>query len=733
MARRNRENESTIRLDPDAAVSQAIAVKEQEDFYRRQAENLELKAEAQRLQIDALKRMGKNSREQEAILAVLNDAIKTLKDVNKSREERSSAASLGQAVVERSDISDVYLKEAANEQERQREYDELKKRRAEEKQRQDQRKRDEELLNDRLYAAKQGLVSNIENSVFNQNAGNVQSLINGLYSGDYKGAAKGLSGIFGHTSEGSIEGIGIAGALEGMGLSSAASVAETMGAAAGGPAIAAILGTMATDNVLDTLEKARYAAMQQGLTGMDAVTLGPGAALQDTLYSFGTGIDSRTIQQVRSTLFKNQAEWGSEEYDQGFNFAMTAQGRYGIGAERAAKYYTDMVIKGGESMEELNTQMEVLHATVQNTSIGMEQMEQVIKDNTATIARSIGGDQLAAQGMALDMQRYYMDGTGRESMIAAGMVGNINFATDPLAYDKYQDYISQGYDETQAMMLASMDYVAEGRVTGQYGGINYFIEPLTSDGLAINDYLAARDFDGLEDALEEFWTARYGNGMTVFGLKAALKAQFGFTEQDVESPQTIADAFRGAIGGVDEAATGETGDYNSLVALDRTDGRVMSASEIASQWSARGSRAINDIMSGNDDIQLYSDRAHEFTSAGFELARLMRDADVDFGDDGVTREELNRMAEALRSAYNESGTDQDFDEWLKSEEGKTQAQLVAERLENDTPGTGGEQAPPPTAVEVLISFVDGLDSLLRAEVINANRAIERDAGEQASG
>lgn len=751
MARRDKDNESSVKIDPSAAIQEAIEARRYETETRERinylAQVVSDVAEAARMTIESTYEIKGVAKDVLAYKADELDAIKdALLDTSKGNDlaSASNKGSLADteayidALFSNYDLgqADRFYGAAARFSREEAEalyQSELAKNQAEE----EKAKAERDLAEARTEATKQfyeGQLNAIQ-GVMDNPIGNglnaATSIWGGLNSGNYGSVLNSIGGLLGQTSEFEGGAAGLAGVLESMGFGGAASAVGGLGMTLGGPAMAAVLGTIASgDALLDSVAQARYAAMRQGLTGIDAITLGPGTALQDALSSFGTGIDTRTIQQVRNTLFQNQAEWGSEEYDQGFDFAMGAQLNYGISADRAARYYTDMVVKGGESMDELNSQMDTLRMTVENTSIGMEQMEQVIKDNTATLARATGGDQLAAQGMALDLQQYYMNGTGRESGIAAGMIGNVDFATDPLAYEKFQNYVSQGYDETQAMMLASMDYVSEGRVLGTYGNHNYFIEPLTPNGLSLSDYLSARDFDGLEDALEEFWTADYGNGMTYFGLRAALKAQFGFTDQDVESPQSIVDAFRGAMGGVDAASTGETYEYDAMVGTDRQSNRLLDNGTIDNMII--GNSGINTLMRGDDELSVFTEEGGgHFTDYGYRLAQLMQDAGVDFGDDGVTATELSRMGDALRSAYTESETEDDFSAWLMSDEGKTQAQLVAEKFENTTTST--QEARDRVDVNIEIGYRDGSEQTIMARVIDANRAIARDEGEQASG
>ena len=720
------DNSSIVSLDPRAVINEAIDQKAQDirwnDFLDKQADFFNIVR-------DAIEKFDSNSEKLGAVSTLLADEIKTFSDSKNGFEKRDEALHKAFDIIDSDALSSLFqsgaIDQAADEARRNAEHARIQEEKRREKDREDRRKRDREILDDKYFKAQSDFVAKFESSISDQ-ANTALSVVDSIYSGNYGNAISGVSDLLGRVGEGEIESTGLAAVLESMGMTGAAEVTSYISAGLGGPAMAALMGSISsTDAIFDRIAQARFAAMQQGLTGIDALTLGPGMALQDNLASFASGIDTRTIQSVRETLFKNQAEWGSEEYNQGFDFAMQAQQRYGVGADVAAQYYVNQVIKGGESMNELNYQMETLQMTVENTSIGMEQMQQVIKNNTSTIAGAIGGDQLAAQNMALDMQQYYTEGTGRESQIMAGMIGNVNFATDPLAYQKMQEYIGQGYDETQAMMLVGMDYVSEGRVRGTYGGINYFTTPLDEGRGSLKEYLDNRDWSGLEAALTDFWDGNALNpAMTYFGLRAALKAQFGFTDQDVESPETITNAFRGVVEGVDMAEQGESGNINEAVRRDREGGRVLTDfSHIGTSYDTTNS--LNRLMTGRDEIEF--DEYGHIGSTGTALARLMYDAGVDFGEDGVTETELESMADQLRQVYIESGSEDDFSTWLTTDEGKERAQHIADQLANSSGYDASEER---QRVTVEISLRDDLSQLFLVNVRGALDMIARDDGGQ---
>lgn len=724
-----RDNESVIKLDSTDAINAAWEQKFQEMTERRI--NDETMSVFNKMADLLVENFGENSPLATLIkdnAKILADKTSSNEDVLQARENLNVLRGYSEETYQRAE-QELEREEQEKEREKekkQREKDEEDRRKEREKKRKD----DREALDDRLYGWQKDILSGATDSAAGQMAQHGRSLLSGIYDADLGNLTSGLSGILGSVGEGEIASTGLTAVLEGMGMTGAAEVASMTGSVLGGPIVAAILGGISsTDAIMDRVAQARYAAMQQGLTGWDAVTLGPGTAWQDMFYSFGSGIDARTIQSVRETLFKNQAEWGSDEYNQGFDFAMNAQGRYGISAANAAKYYTEQVVKGGESMEELSRQMEYLHKTVENTSIGMEQMETVVANNTRTLAASMGGDTLAAQSAALDMQRYFTEGTGRESQIAAGMMGNVNFATDPLAYQKMQDYLGQGYDETQAMMLVGMDYVSEGRVLGTYGGINYFTTPLDEGRDSLQYYLENRDWEGLEAALTDFWDGNALNpAMTYFGLRAALKAQFGFTDQDVESPETITNAFRSAYGGMDNAAEGGDFEYQQDIATDIDERRFTNPnSYMGLGWSLRGTRNIDELMSGEGDINLWSDNGGQFINTGIELMQQMVDAGVTL-DDQMSETELNAIATGLREAYSSAETDMSFSDWLHTSEGVSQAQQIADKMDMQ-PITSESST---TRYGVEISFVDDAATFLRAFVREIDDTEQRDSGGQVS-
>lgn len=727
------ENETSVTLDPKAVIRAAFDRRadelKTELEYQSAIDSLMETVNAQTETVNKLIEAQSNNMDRLIDgIADLSDAVDDSEAPSSGRGARKRGGPGRRRPADDDDDEDVSEDEAR----RRAEYERIEQEEQANKEQSRRRERDRKILDDRYFKAQQELVSKFENSVSSQTYGSFNSLLNGIYSADLKSLTGGISDLIGRVGEGEIESTGLAAVLEGMGMTGAAEAASTVSAYIGGPAMAAIIGGItSTDAIMDRVAQARYAAMQQGLTGLDAATLGPGAAWQDALRSFGSGIDTKTIQNVRETLFKNQAEWGSDEYNQGFDFAMNAQGRYGISATSAAKYYTEQVVKGGESMEELSRQMEYLHKTVENTSIGMEQMETVIANNTATLAKSsMGGDTLAAQSVALDMQRYFTEGTGRESQIAAGMMGNVNFATDPLAYQRMQDYLGQGYDETQAMMLVGMDYVSEGRVLGTYGGINYFTTPLDEGKGSLKQYLDARDWEGLEAALTDFWDGNALNpAMTYFGLRAALKAQFGFTDQDVESPETITSAFRSAYGGMDNAAEGGDFEYQQDIATDISERRFTDpGAYMGLGWTLRGTRNIDALMSSDDAVNLWSDNGRQFTGTGIELMQQLADAGVDLGDQ-VTETELNAIGESLREAYSASGTDDSFSEWLHTSDAVSQAQQIADKMDAQPTSETTTR----TGVNVEISFVDDAATLLLAKVREAQDIDNRDSGGQAGG
>lgn len=526
---------------------------------------------------------------------------------------------------------------------------------------------------------------------------------------DIAQTAGGIGDLFGAVQGGNL---GKIGSVLGRVLPALGGVAATIGAGA------AIVG--AVSGGIDLAQSARAASIQQTGEGND---LGLGASMQSQAMYTGlsTGLDTDQAKAVQQGLISGRAKYGTEEYDVGYQFAIGANQDYGMSVENATQLYTDAVVKGGMSMNELNDVMEGLSETVKNTDMSMDEVTQQFLKTSATWEK-VTGNSAVGTSYANQIAGYFQEGSQRE--LATGLVGNIDWTNNVTANNLRQQYMAQGMEEPEAMVRAAQEVASRGYGTQAQSPERWLaMQPLTDGGKTFWEYVNEGDSEGLLNALNSLST-EWENKGGIATIRKALTT-YGANSKEISTPEKIVEYMMGYSEGMENLESGDReqawGDEWSDIKND-ADGvkSVFGGSSLTDSAFGGGYYDLNRAIS-QDKItsENVDERARNRVLSVLSQEGLVSD-EVGRGlDDALGRQ----MSSDLLGMYEESGDSRDFTEWLTSDEAKGEVQDYLK--DYDKYAVKGEEQ---QKVDVVIGWADGADQVLRAKVENANNEVGRTMG-----
>lgn len=241
---------------------------------------------------------------------------------------------------------------------------------------------------------------------------------------------------------------------------------------------------------------------QTGEKGNYGITLGMDIDKQALAYS--TGMKESSVQDIQSALVKYGADYGSNSYKEGLNFAISAQTEYGVDYKTATDLYTKTVLRGNMALTDLNATMDSLNETVQNSGISMQEAVQDFQDSIKDFSAFAASDTLANE-YAIDLQQF----SGDSDLMQHGGVSSIAaiaaaYSGDVATNAKATEYESQGYSTGTATAMAAIStMMGEGRAMDTDAQALLSI-PLANDGdeRTLRDYWQDEDWDALADAFD---------------------------------------------------------------------------------------------------------------------------------------------------------------------------------------------------------------------------------------
>lgn len=533
-------------------------------------------------------------------------------------------------------------------------------------------------------------------------AGDIESLMKGIGSGNLGGISKALGG-----------------------LGKMLPVLGTVGSVVGiGAAVGSAIG-----QGIDVYQGARAASIEQGGDGSD-LGLGASMSAQSKLLGYTTGMDEQQIQAVQRGLVSGRAKYGTEEYDQGMQFAMRANMDYNMDPTKATKLYTDTVVKGGASMAELNSVMENLAETVKNTDVSMEEATKNFQEQMDSWTKAVGGNTATGMEYANQMQMIFQNSD--DANAAANMVGSIDWVNDMRANTLKIQYMEGGMSESEAMLQVAMDNQRSGVGFKDRPSIMLAKQPLPGSGMTFWEMVDSGDKEGLVKALEAVQTdATWQDVGGLAGIRTALSGM-GYNADKLSDPQSIADEVmrfeEGATHIEDQTLANTYGSEGWSKIKGDIDG-------VKSNIGASSLSAYTVLASGQDDL----DRAvlqGEVTADN--LDGRARDRIISLAaSDGLISDQLGenlndeatrQIAQSMLQAYQYSGgKDGDyryFSDWMNAEENRGKIDEIMsdyEKYADSGQASNIDQS-------IKIGFVDGAAEVLYAQMEAVDKQRGRDKG-----
>lgn len=440
--------------------------------------------------------------------------------------------------------------------------------------------------------------------------------------------------------------------------------------------------------------------------------------------SFLTGIDEKQFEAVQQGLVSGGVKLGSEEHKQGYDFARGAMADYGISAQNAAQYYTNM-IKAGRSMDDLAESMDALKSATQGTALSMTDVQAMVGRMGSDFSKALGGNEALSQTAAFDIMQATggVEGTGGEFF--TNLVNTTDFK-NPAMDKQVRELIDKGTP-------IGLAYAQVAKENPEYSSNSFIWRPLSSAGKNVMDYINDKDAAGLAQAFRD-------SGSIGISVQDILKfaTDFGVPEKVIKELDwdSLAEYLCGDVAetgeNIENQAEGEV-KANVQSSNQKQESKESSSNNTgAATWLSSGTN--NNANNNTTNTTTKTARSAGVTGSGVEAASYSSGTAIKgLVSAGVlTKEQAaslgamggERVMNELEYRYSLSDTGSSLNDWLKSDEGKQAYADISSNSGADNSVTTGN------GVTVTIGFADNAQAALYAMVENEEDRLSRNSGVQ---
>lgn len=360
----------------------------------------------------------------------------------------------------------------------------------------------------------------------------------------------GIAGLLGRLTGGSGAAGSVVGAL-GRVAGSLAGVGTGIGAVT---AVASAFG-----NFMNYWDESARTAARYGTEGNPyAMFARAQIGAQRNWTAYTTGLTADQARQIQTSLMEGGADFGTEEYDEGYDFSVAAYRNTGTSVERATSMYVQQVLRGARTTGELMDSLEAMDEAVQNSTWSMTELEQQYDQAAKTFSQVAGGDEAMGFSVAdLLLGQEGLANVGEGTMgFASGLAGGIDY-NNVQYQQRYSEYRQQGMSDEQAMMAAVWETAGAGQIyENRSEGMlwrEYFLVSLPGTSLSLYEMMNyAYDHPESKEAVREEMVAvlttlnesprDYRNWAQFVSI---LVTMFKAEQRNIESPKTVADYLLG--------------------------------------------------------------------------------------------------------------------------------------------------------------------------------------------
>lgn len=274
-----------------------------------------------------------------------------------------------------------------------------------------------------------------------------------------------LANVLGSLTQGAGDLLGGGGSISqkilGGGVGAALSFASKALPFVGG--LATTLG--AYGNFMNYWDESNHMAAQYGMQAMPEFALSrAGMGLQSMWTGYTTGLSAEQAQRIQAGIMAGGADFGTQEYQQGYDFVVDAYRNTGMSSEKATQMYVDQVLKGARSVEELTASVEGMQEAVNNTTLTFDELSKMREDLTRSVESKTGGDTQVSNEVADILQDQLSASGVSEGIVPVmeNMVSQYDWVNDSYAAGRWSHYVNRGYSQGEALLLAAESLNNEG-------------------------------------------------------------------------------------------------------------------------------------------------------------------------------------------------------------------------------------------------------------------------------
>ena len=413
--------------------------------------------------------------------------------------------------------------------------------------------------------------------------------------------------------------------LEGVG--GAGGVTRALGAFGGALAVA-VTAIELNNKAMDTMQQAKDVAVSQ--TGSDQnMLLGAEEWTDVQMRSTFSPLSEQDAQAIQQNLIAGRARFGTDEYYEGMEFASAARLNYSMDAGSAAKLYTDAVVKGTASTEDLTRALDNMAKIAGETNTTMTEMIGAYEQSIQKLENAFPG-----QGERIASDIAASVGSSEQYSALANMAakygGDMQYGS---MFTQLMNEYGTRYSPGDAAALASIDLLKMGYMPTGAKDIAWLTSyPLSDEGKTFLQYLNEKDFGGMRAALEDMQKNRAGDYSVFLGNLEGI----GIDISTVNTPESIVSTF----GGISDY-TPPSGDVKNA------DEEMAEAGYTSADYAAEYGAVQEDYLmhtSSGYDVYAMADAEKLSAAAQEGAAKTKADTSLDNAADYTNLSEQDRYA-----------------------------------------------------------------------------------------
>lgn len=408
----------------------------------------------------------------------------------------------------------------------------------------------------------------------------------------------------------------------------------------------------------------------------DDITLGAREWMQVQQASAFSGLSESEAASIQQNLISSRVAFGSEQYDEGFRFAQSARLNYAMNLQNATDLYVKAVVRGGMSINELNSALDSMRDTAQKTNATMSEVVDSFTALQSSMEKTFGSQ--VGTAVTVDLQNAGL--TTEQQNLAGSILSQMsrNNREGTIFSTKAAEYMAAGQRDGVAYLRAALDslFSNEDNILNGYEWSLLFYSQYHGYK-SFYDYVSTGDWEGLQRYLDA-WSHDDAARESYSRFISLYQRIFNMGENASYNADTITEAWSGMYSNLDSSVgrhdVGDIGakDVRSMLEryVNNRSYNYYSASMMAGVDELKDLEAIEQALSDGSLSRSESDDVSKMMLAKMLEYGAISESDIA----NMTDDSMYSMLSSLTGLYAKSG-ESDFSSFITKNSGELRPQM----------------------------------------------------------